>query len=363
MNAWLAALRRRLHGDRGVGTLEYIGIAVLVGGICAALLLTPIAARATGAVSTAVCKVTGGTQCASSVGDPSLSPYERATSGEYVAMGDSFSSGEGAGDYDPQTDRDDRGFTDWMDENLWWPGDQKPKYTNRCHRSNNAYGSIVAAENDFKGGSTFVACSGAEINEFSNPNAGQTGEGPQEDALGDDTSLVTFSIGGNDMGFADILKDCVINGATCEDKNEATFQQRLVDKKAELMQTYRRIRAKAPNARIIVVGYPRLFPDDPSNSYRNLLYAEDQRWMNQKADELNAMLAQAARESGADVEFVDPREAFQGHGIGSSDPWFNDISVQANGFSPVNPESFHPNAAGQRALAQLVQEQMRRPKP
>ena len=67
-------------------------------------------------------------------------------------MGDSFSSGEGAGDYDEPTDRDDRDFADWMDSHLWWPGDREPQYHNGCHRSANAYGSIVAAENDFAGG-------------------------------------------------------------------------------------------------------------------------------------------------------------------------------------------------------------------
>jgi lysophospholipase L1-like esterase len=356
--------RRRLAGERGAGTLEYVGGGAFVAGVIALLLLTPIGGRASSALASAVCQVTNGTSCAATaVGDPTLSPYERAVSGRYVAMGDSFSSGEGAGDYDEPTDRDDRGFADWMDSYLWWPGDREPEYHNGCHRSGNAYGSIVAGANDFAGGSSFVACSGAEIRELSQPNGGQSGEGPQEDALGDDTSLVTFSIGGNDMGFADILSDCVLDGATCESKNEARFQQRLVEKQRELVDTYRRIREKAPDARIIVVGYPRLFPADASDSFRNLLWADDQRWMNDKADQLDEMLRRAARESGADVEFVDPREVFAGHGIGSDDPWFNDLSVQANGFSPVNPESFHPNAAGQRALAELVQEQMRHPRP
>ena len=355
---------RRPRGDRGAGTLEYVGVSTLVAAVVALLLVSPVGGRASSALSGAVCRVTGGTSCvAAALADPSLTPYEKAVAGRYVAMGDSFSSGEGAGDYDPPTDRDDRGFADWMDSHLWWPGDREPKYHNGCHRSGNAYGQIVAGSNDFAGGSSFVACSGAQINELTHPNGGQTGESAQEDALGDDTSLVTFSIGGNDLGFADILTDCVLDGSTCEEKNEATFQRRLVAKERELVDTYRRIRAKAPHARIIVVGYPRLFPADPSNSYRNLLFADDQRWMNAKADELDAMLQRAARESGADVELVDPREAFAGHGIGSDDPWFNDLSVQANGFSPVDPGSFHPDAAGQRALAQLVQEQLKHPRP
>lgn len=348
-------------GDRGAGTLEYVGLAVVIGVIMTALFLTPLGQGLASSVRAAACRVTNGSGCDAAVGDPSLSPYERALSGRYVAMGDSFSSGEGAGDYDPQTDRDDRGFADWMDQNLWWPGDRAPKTVNKCHRSGNAFASVIAGANPFARGTSFVACSGAQINEFANPNAGQSGEGPQMDALGDDTSLVTFSIGGNDLGFADVLKDCIVNGFTCEEKNEARFQERLVAKEKELLDTYRAIRQRAPNARIIVVGYPRLFPTDPSNSYRNLLFAQDQTWMNAKGDELNEMLARAAREAG--VEFVDPTQAFEGHGIGSADPWFNDLSVQANGFSPVNPESFHPNAAGQRALAELVQEQLERPRP
>ena len=164
------------------------------------------------------------------------------------------------------------------------------------------------------------------------------------------------------MGFADILSDCVLDGLTCEDKNEATFQQRLVAKKRELVRHLPAHPAEGARTRgSSSWGTRACSRHDPSNSYRNLLFADDQRWMNAKADELDEMLRAAARDSGANVEFVDPREAFAGHGIGGADPWFNDLSFQANGFSPVNPGSFHPNAAGQRALARLVQEQLGHP--
>jgi lysophospholipase L1-like esterase len=352
---------RRGAGDAGAGTVEYAGLVVAICVVLAGLAFTPIAARTAAATSHAFCQVFSQVDCATGTADPSRTPYEQATSGQYVAMGDSFSSGEGAGDYDEPTDRDDRDFADWMDSHLWWPGDREPQYHNGCHRSANAYGSIVAAENDFAGGASFVACSGAEIHEFTDPNSGQSGEQAQEDGLDDDTSLVTFSIGGNDLGFADVLADCVLNGYTCQDENEADFQQGLLDTRARLIETYRRIHEKAPNARIVVVGYPRLFPAEPSDNFRDLLFADSQVWMNQKADQLDAMLAGAAREAGVGVEFVDPREAFEGHGLGSTDPWFNDLSLQANGFSPVNPGSFHPNAQGQRALADLVQEQLHHP--
>ena len=173
---------------------------------------------------------------------------------------------------------------------------------------------------------------------------------------------MTFSIGGNDLGFADVLADCVHQRRTpARTRTRPTSSRGSSTPGPELIETYRRIHEKAPNARIVVVGYPRLFPADPSDNYRDLLFADSQVWMNQKADQLDAMLADAAREAGVGVEFVDPREAFEGHGLGSTDPWFNDLSVQANGFSPVNPGSFHPNAQGQRALADLVQEQLHHP--
>ena len=126
------------------------------------------------------------------------------------------------------------------------------------------------------------------------------------------------------------------------------------------MEEYRKIREKAPNARIIIVGYPQLFVDDPNNQYDDLLFAEDQRWMNQKAAELNAMLASAAQEAGA--EFVDPTDAFRGHGIGSSDPWINDLNLGGPGMMAHDPSSFHPNAAGHAALAQLIQQQLEHPR-
>ena len=82
--------------------------------------------------------------------------------------------------------------------------------------------------------------------------------------------------------------------------------------------------------------------------------------MNEKAAELNAMLASAAKEAGA--EFVDPTDTFRGHGIGSDDSWINDLDFGGPGFMITNPGSFHPNATGHAALAQLIQQQLEHPR-
>jgi lysophospholipase L1-like esterase len=359
----LRQMLTRFRSQAGAGTLEYVGMITLAAVLVVTVAATPLASALGDKARWAVCLVVDGGGCVNP--EVARSPYEQAVSGQYVAIGDSFSSGEGAGDYTADSDHDPNSGWDrigsWFDDHLI-PGEHGSLHpANFCHRSANAYGPIVASQNEFAGGSVFAACSGATTDDFENPNGSNDGEQPQLDVITDDTSLVTFSIGGNDMHFADVLADCVWDGATCEDKNEAAFANNLRDLRPRMVQMYREARERAADgARVIVVGYPRLFPDDPSNSYRNLVFAEDQRWMNAKADQLNAVLAAAAQEAG--VEFVDPTGAFRGHGIGSDDPWFNDLSVGGPGWAPVNPGSFHPNAAGQAALAALVQAQLEHPR-
>lgn len=357
----LQPITRRARGETGVATVEYIGMTIVGAALVVAIAATPVGPALGDTVRYALCTALG-EGCVAP--DSPVSPYDRATSGQYVALGDSFSSGEGAGSYSPDSDRDENSTADrlgkFVDDYLI-PGDHtEAKPTDFCHRSDNAYGPIIAGQNDFAGGAIFDACSGAVTQDFVTANKDNDGEGPQFDAITKDTTLVTFSIGGNDMGFGDVLQDCVVDGATCEEKNEAEFQRKLVSLKPVLILRYADAKKRASDdARIIVVGYPHLFPDEPSNSYRNLLFAQDQVWMNGKGDQLNEMIAAAAREAG--VEFIDPTDAFNGHGIGSDDPWFNDISLGGPGWAPTDPGSLHPNAAGQAALAELVQEQLERP--
>jgi lysophospholipase L1-like esterase len=349
--------RRRTRSEQGLGTVEYVGgtivAAVLVGGLA----ISPAGDSIRNEFSNAVCAVIERDGC--TVPGAGETPLEQATSGEYVALGDSYSSGEGAWDYQEGTDYSDR-------DDLW-PFNDDEEDENRCHRSDNAYSQVLSDNNEFAGGTTFVACSGATTDDLDNPDSGNTGEGPQNDALNEDTSLVTMSMGGNDLGFASVVQDCILNGGGgigpfegCREKHEQRIQELLPQLQEELVQRYLDIQEQAPNARVIIVGYPQLFVDNPSDNYGNLLFAEDQEWMNEVGGDLNAMLAAAADEAG--VEFVDPTEAFQGHGIGSDDPWINDLDLGGPGFAPADPSSFHPNAAGQAAIAELVQEQLENPR-
>ena len=350
---------RLLGAQRGAGTLEYVGVTLVASLLCLGVLLSPASGSVGAAFTRSVCDVIQRTGCGSALGDPGQTPLEQATSGRYVAMGDSYSSGEGAWDYEEGTDFDDR-------DDLW-PFNDDDEDHNRCHRSSNAYSQVLGHDNDFEGGTSFVACSGSVMSDLDNPNHKESDEDPQLDSLGPDVSLVTMSLGGNDLGFADVVKDCVINGEggvgfidTCQEKHDQRIDDLLPQLQDQLVERYRQIKEKAPNARVIIVGYPQLFVDDPSDSYGDLLFAEDQVWMNEKAADLNAMLRAAAREAG--VEFVDPTEAFRQHGIGSDEPWINDLDFGGPGMMVTDPSSFHPNGAGHAALAQLIQDQMEHPR-
>jgi lysophospholipase L1-like esterase len=346
---------RSRRDERGAGALEYVGGTIVAAFLVVGLVVTPAGGSIRDAFSEAVCSVVERDGC--TVPGYGETPLEQATSGEYVALGDSYSSGEGAYDYEEDTDFDDR-------DDLWPFNDDEEDH-NRCHRSENAYSQVIADSNDFAGGTTFVACSGAVHDDLENDNHANTGEDPQLEALSEETSLVTMTMGGNDLGFADVVKDCILNGErgvgsdTCQAKHDQRIRELLPQLMEELVARYEEIREHAPNARIVIIGYPQLFVDDPSDNYGNLLFAEDQVWMNQVGGDLNAMLAQAADEAG--VEFVDPTEAFHGHEIGSDDPWINDLTFGGPGFSIVDPGSFHPNAAGQSAIADLVQDQLEDP--
>jgi lysophospholipase L1-like esterase len=363
-----AARRRssRLRGETGAGTLEYIGMTVLAAGLVLGLLLTGMGTRLANGFSSSVCQVlqmddcpTLGASASGEPGAPTKTPLERATEGKYVAMGDSYSSGEGAKHYIKGTNFDDR-------DDLW-PFNDDQEAHNRCRRSENAYSQVITNRFDFKGGSTFVACSGATVSDLTASNDSNTGEHPQLDALDKDTSLVTISVGGNDLGFAEVVKACILNGSgglpgmsKCQDKYEPKMAGRLAYLKKKLTQEYQAMKDKAPNARVIVMGYPHLFVENPSDDFGRLLFGEDQRWMNEKGDQLNAMLKATAEEAG--VEFVEPTDAFKGHELGSKDPWINDLTLGGPGMMLVDPGSFHPNAQGQSVMAGLIADQMEKPK-
>lgn len=216
----------------------------------------------------------------------------------YVALGDSYSSGTGAGEY----------------------GD-----SGGCRRSANAYPQLWA---DAHGASTFefVACSGARTADVL----------AQAAALDASTTLATVSVGGNDAGFSDVMIDCTLGSdEACVDRVEEakTFARNTLP--ARLDDVYATMRANAPSAEIVVLGYPRIY--ELEGSCNAGLSERKRAAINSGADTLAEVTANRAGAAG--FAFVDVRGPFTGHEICSGDWWLNSLTW------PVD-ESYHPNVKG-----------------
>jgi lysophospholipase L1-like esterase len=282
----------------------------------------------------------------------------------YVALGDSFQSGEGANPWgrnkaDPQNYNPANGV-------IYEPGTGGDQ---GCHRSPDAYARLLQQALGVTTG--FFACSGARIADIqaqppshyncdSEPSLFGTqpcksGEDPQIQHLNSSTRLVTIGVGGNDIGFKDIVESCVLQtipgSGTCEGKTDE-LNVLLPAVAKNLYRLYQEIAVWAPHARILVVDYPKIFPDDGTagGDQCEHLNQEDQLWANALLNHLDDWIAWAVRGSGV-AELVDVRNAFKGHGLCSSDPYINHIWL--NGKS-VKPESFHPNAEGQESFFRFV---------
>ncbi len=243
------------RNERGQGTLEYSGIVLL------AAILAGAVVYATGwghpireSVESSICEIVSGGSGNCGFPDTALSPEERATSGDYVALGDSYSSGEGADDYLEGTNDDDATKEAINDFNGWlWPGDP---HNNICRRSANAYSAGVYDSFDFEGDYIFGACSGGVVKDYYEDNTSDNeGEGPQRDHITDDTSLITMGMGGNDFGFGSVMKSCVLGGSCATEEHAEEVDADIDAEIDELAKLYRDMEADAPpGARILIVG-------------------------------------------------------------------------------------------------------------
>jgi lysophospholipase L1-like esterase len=252
--------------------------------------------------------------------------------GRYVALGDSFTSG-------PL-------IPTQVDLN--------------CVRSNRNYPSLMAAA---IGSSSFtdVSCGGAETDDILNPGTGQLGltVPAQIAAVTASTALVTVGIGGNDIGFSGIISDCAEEsldnpfGTPCRDRYTAggtdQLRARIAATAPKVAAVLQAIRAAAPSARVVVVGYIAILPDSGFGCWPAVPIAfGDVPYLRGVHKALNAMLAATAAANGAG--YVDAYTPSIGHDACKS------RSVRwTEGLIPGNTAApFHPNAAGERGTATAV---------
>lgn len=250
--------------------------------------------------------------------------------GTYAALGDSYSSGEGIPVFLPGTDQ------------------ATPK--NRCHRSPQAYSQLLRGSPSFPSGGTFAACSGAKIANFY-PGKGQYNEPGQLSSLLDKSvSLISATVGGNDVQFKQTLIACM-DGAACQIALDGPTRLLIGHTIPRLKKLYKDILAAAPpSTQTYVLGYPHFFSSSPS-LLCNLLDQTEALWMNSMEDLLNEGIARAiAQINSPKLHYVDTTYAFAGGELCSSSQ-----PIYMNGFIGANWEySFHPTAAGQAQLASAL---------
>jgi lysophospholipase L1-like esterase len=163
--------------------------------------------------------------------------------------------------------------------------------------------------------------------------------GSQVSALSASTTLVSITIGGNDAGFSGVMETCVLR-STNSCLNAVSAARAFVTNQlpARLDATLQKIRADAPNAKIVVLGYPDLYDLSKSSTCIGLS-TKDRVALNAGADALdNAM--QTAAQRGNDT-FADVRLQFAHHEICDSGSWLHSVDIFALS------SSYHPTASGQ----------------
>ncbi|MFE9933786.1 SGNH/GDSL hydrolase family protein [Streptomyces sp. NPDC005533] len=252
----------------------------------------PVLRRVLPVLSTLVALTVGLTQQASAA---------PAAGERFVALGDSYSSGVGAGSY----------LSD----------------SGSCQRSSKAYPYLWAAANA-PASFSFTACSGATTS---------TVKSSQLAPLNSSTTLVSITAGGNDVGFANVMQTCVLQSeATCVSAVNNAITQINNTLPGSLSSLYGTIRSKAPQAHVVVLGYPRFYQLN-GNCIAGLSETE-RAAINRGSDALNATLAKQAANAGFSYSSV--VDEFTGHEICSGNAWLHSVSV------PVS-NSYHPTAAGQ----------------
>ncbi|MEU7059160.1 SGNH/GDSL hydrolase family protein [Streptomyces sp. NPDC046197] len=308
-----------------------------------------------------------------------------------VAMGDSYSSGEGAsapggGDFYPETDHYEKN-----NDKAW----------DSCHRSQLAWSrqAVLPGESvsvgamdtalDPKLDYHFVACSGART--YDMLRDGQNSEVAQIDAgyLDNNTTLVTLSVGGNDARFTDVFNQCVWKSGLdlCQDssignKDPDTGKDAAGDTgplkdwapkwlhdqvRPRIVNVLNEIHKLAKNARIILMGYPRLL--SAGGQCIPGIGTEEAPWLNSVADtldeEMKGAAADAGTQSGANVVFTDPRSEFEGKAVCGDPEDVNGIvktglsKADNTGVLEVGMASFHPKIDGARLYANVLERALR----
>ncbi|HET8795588.1 MAG TPA: SGNH/GDSL hydrolase family protein [Arthrobacter sp.] len=244
--------------------------------------------------------MTAGLVAGAVAGPASAHPKETI---DYVALGDSYSAGLGAG---PTTDL-------------------------TCFQTPGSFPDRIDARKSVNLIAN-ASCSGATTTDIFAPDVKRALQ-PQAASLTKETDLVTITIGGNDVGFGKVATACPGNPASidCKTAIENALFAAENSLPTGLFAAFSTIQANAPYAHVVVLGYPQLLSPQFGTFGTSTQGAVA---LNSATAQLNALIEAAAR--GFGFQYVDVTQEFRNHGVGSPDPWIR----------PGEPAVFHPTAEG-----------------
>jgi len=202
-----------------------------------------------------------------------------------------------------------------------------------------------------------ATCSGATTNDMTESQSTELGSvPPQFDSLSAETTRVSLTIGGNDIGFSEIALSCVtINpfSTPCKDKYDSGGKDQVAERIAatapKVAAVLQGIHSRSPSAKVFVVNYAAIFPETGFGCWPQMpIGFGDVPYLRAKEKELNAMLAAQAAANGATL--VNWYNASIGHDAckGSSTRWVEPI-VPTNPAAPI-----HPNERGMQGAAAIL---------
>jgi hypothetical protein len=311
--------------------------------------------------------------------------YELAPAGSitaltnYVGLGDSYTSGEGAFDYLAGTDTAD----------------------NMCHLSRHSYPLLLAQDLFGDSGGHSVACSGAVLKDIGSTSPDYRGQargvGSLQQLQSSESSLLesiesgfmpgyvaqqrfirrwqpsmaTVSVGGNDIGFGDILRKCVaphisrhLSDNTCYSTYEDRLEvSRLIDRTLpRLTALYSQLHSEAPETRLYAIGYPQIAADKGNCALNVQLGKSELEFAASLIDYLDATIKKAAGAAG--INYIDISQALAGHRLCEAkeyDVAVNGLTAGTDagilGIKVMGKESYHPNALGYFLIEQAILKQ------
>lgn len=295
---------------------------------------------------------------------------------DYLALGDSFTSGEGAFDYLSGTDT----------------------ATNSCHLSVKSYPLLITRELFSPSGGHSVACSGAKLDDLASTSDSYKGQvknplsykqlKQSEPALLNSVMtnflpgyvaqnhfagqyqprIISASVAGNDIGFGDILEECLtphmsrhLNDNVCFNTYEDRLElKNLIDRTVPRWTAlYKQLLKETPGTRVYAIGYPDIVDDTGSCALNVQLNQSERQFARELVDYINQDMRKAADKAG--VYFVDISDALNGHRLcetNSNNVAVNGITAGRDsgvlGIKMFANESYHPNALGQELMKQAI---------